>query len=113
MEQIAITRFRSPNDYLVNNSIGVEGCRYLANAHWKNLKKLNLSIFIMFRGKYNRSGRMQICFAGSMVFSRIGELKFNNNNLVSNNIGAKGCKYLSQAQWSNLQRLNLGNNCIT
>ena len=28
--------------------------------------------------------------------------------LDSNNIGAEGCKYLSQSKWNNLQKLYLG-----
>ena len=29
--------------YLVNNSIGIEGCRELVNSEWRNLKTINLS----------------------------------------------------------------------
>ena len=50
---------------------------------------------------------MQISIAGEVEQPPLTRPEYQLWYLVNNNIGAEGCKYLSQSNWNNLQTLGL------
>ena len=51
---------------------------------------------------------MQISVASPMEKFGTAQLKYLDANLEDNNIGPKGCKYLTEANWKNMKYLHMG-----
>ena len=93
--------------YLGSNKIKAEGSKYLSSARWTNLAHLDLGIFYMNRFQQHWRSRLQVSFESWLGSSQTSQPLWYWNYVAGNEIGQKGCKYLSKANWKKLEVLNL------
>ena len=88
------------------NNIQDQGCEYITKGKWPRLQHINLGIFYSKkREKSTRMEGLQVHHPSQLDQIASSQTKYDINYQDFNEIGPKGCKYLSKGKWKLLVTL--------